>query len=473
MLKLVEAYKYLRMFIGMLTDVGSLAWDQLVDYKNFLWRLTKRLGLFAAIPVPILLICLSLGWHVNWLYSAYLMFVGVEAVILMVLAFPIIVAAQFITDKFPKFAATIQRSVQKIAAVAFWALMIAVCFYVLPVRENPKMLPLIILAAAALALGAYAGWVSLPRGIVKTIATVVLVAIFMTATFAFIFPNRTRQFVGLMHRIDEADSKPKQVNVESPDQIQFVNTATGAPQIWYYRSPAGECELYDREGFLPSGARLKLAETAEERNQIITWFRDQAKAKQEEMRKAEGRQKQLEQQQAQEQARQKRETLRNTYLRDRPPMNRSVNKQAAIVMVEDKMLNQPLAKGIAAFFDAKGLRSTTTLFTDRFVTDGLFEKLFTGGGSSEIAELELASDADQLILGKRTASFTTNPDLQNMITAKVTLEAKTISVKSAQTVDTFSVSETGVGFSNDAAVTAAMDKILKQWKVVQQPESRQ
>jgi hypothetical protein len=78
-----------------------------------------------------------------------------------------------------------------------------------------------------------------------------------------------------------------------------------------------------------------------------------------------------------------------------------------------------------------------------------------------------------LILGKRTASFTTNPDLQNIITAKVTLAAKTISVKSAQTVDTFSFSETGIGFSNDAAVAAAMEKILKQWKGTQHAENRQ
>jgi hypothetical protein len=137
------------------------------------------------------------------------------------------------------------------------------------------------------------------------------------------------------------------------------------------------------------------------------------------------------------------------------------------------MINQPLGESVAAIFDANGLRTTTTLFTDRFVTDGLFEKFFNGGGSSEIAALDLVSNVDMLVLGKRTASFTTNSDLQNTITAKVTLEAKTISVKSVQTVETFSVSETGVGFSNDAAVAAAMEKILKQWKGTQHAKNGQ
>ena len=243
-------------------------------------------------PHPGSPICLIVGWPVYWLYSAYFIFVGAEAVILMVLAFPIIAAAQFIFDKFPQFAATIQKSVQKIAAVAFWALMLAVYFYVVPVWENPKMVPLVLLAAAALTLGAYAGWVSLPRAFVKQIATAFLVGIFVIATFAFSFPNRTRQLFGSVHKFDDA-AFMKPLQVDSLDQIQFVNSK-GVPQIWYYRSPTGEYELYDHEGFHRLGERLKLAETPEERNQIITWFRDQLDRK------------------AQEQARQKRETSQSS-----------------------------------------------------------------------------------------------------------------------------------------------------------------
>ena len=291
-------YKFIRTFLELIASAGSLAWEHVIDYKYFLWRLTKWFALFAVIPFPVLLICLIFGWHVNWLYSAYFIFVGAEAVILMVLAFPIIVAAQIIFDKFPQFAGSIRKSVQIIAAVAFWALMLAVYFYVFPVWENPKMIPLVLMAAAALALGAYAGWVRLPTGSIQRFTTVFLVSIFLIATFAFSFPNRTRQLVGFVHKIDEAAFNPNQVRVESPDQIQFV-TSKGVPQIWYYRSPTGEYELYDQEGFHRSGARLKLAETTEERNQIITWFRDQAQRTQEEMRKTEERRKQLGQQQAQ------------------------------------------------------------------------------------------------------------------------------------------------------------------------------
>ena len=283
-----DSLKFLSTFFGMLTDAASLAWEHLVDYKNFLWRLTKRFALFAAIPIPILLVCLIFGWPVNWLYSAYFIFVGAEAVILMVLAFPIIAAAQIIFDKFPQFAGSIRKSVQLIAAVAFWALMLAVYFYVFPVWENPRMIPLVLMSAAALTLGAYAGWVHLPRAFVKRTATVFLVGIFVIATFAFSFPNRTRQLFGSVQKFDEA-AYTKPIKIDSLDQIAFVDPK-GKSQIWYYRSPTGEYELFDHEGFHRSGARLKLAETAEERNQIITWFRDQLQRK------------------AQEQDRQKRET---------------------------------------------------------------------------------------------------------------------------------------------------------------------
>jgi len=471
---MTDVYKFLRTFMGMLTDAASLGWEYLIEYKDYLWRLTKRFALFAAIPIPVLLVCLIFEWDVNWLYSAYCIFVGAEAVILMVLAFPIIVSAQIISDMFPKFAGSIQKSAQRIAAVAFWTLMLAVYFYVVPVWENPRMIPVVLIAAAALALGSYAGWVSLPRNLVKIIATLFLVGIFVIATFAFSFPNRTRQFVGLIHTIDEAEAKPKQVKVESADQIRFVNATTGEPQLWYYRSPTGEYELYDQEGFHASGARLKVAKTTEERNQIIAWFRHEAQRKEEVMQTADEQQRKVEQQLAQEQALQKREMFKSTYLRDRSFLlvNHPATNQAAVVIVEDNMINQPLGKSVASIFDAKGLKTTTTLFTDRFVKDGLFEKLFVGGDAGEIDALELAPNVNLLILGKRMTSLTTNADLQNIITAKVTLDAKTISIKSDQAADSFTVSETGVGFSKDAAVTAAMDKILNRWRDTLQVENR-
>jgi len=302
-------YKYLRTFIGMLTDIGSLAWEHLVDYKDFLWRVAKRFALYAAIPIPILLICLIFGWPVNWLYSAYFIFVGAEAVILMVLAFPIIAATQFIFDKFPQFAANIQKTVQKIAAVAFWALMLAVCFYVFPVADNPKMVPLVLMAAAALALGAYAGWVHLPTGLVKTIATVFLIGIFVIATFAFCFPYRTQQLVGLTQNIDIGGAQPKRLTISYEDlekeRIPFFRP-DGKPKVWYFETEDGRFELFDKRGFHPIYAKelkpltpdivSKLKEQLRKEESELK-EKEKAKAQQE----AELRQKQAEKERAREQ----------------------------------------------------------------------------------------------------------------------------------------------------------------------------
>ncbi|MGD0078573.1 MAG: hypothetical protein ABSB91_08115, partial [Sedimentisphaerales bacterium] len=269
-------YKFISTFFGLIADAGSLAWEHVVDYFNFLWRLTKRFTLFAAIPIPVLLICLIFGWHVNWLYSAYFIFVGAEAVILMVLAFPIIMAAQIIFDKFPQFADNIRKSVQKIAAVAFCALMLAVYFYVFPVWENPKMVPLVLMAAAALALGTYAGLVSLPRSVVKTVATVFLVVIFVIAPFAFMFPNRTRQLVGLTQNIDIAVAQPKRLSISYEDienqRVAFFRS-DGKPLIWCYETADGRIELFDKGGYHP----IYKAELKEVTPDIITKIKEQLK----------------------------------------------------------------------------------------------------------------------------------------------------------------------------------------------------
>ena len=250
-----DFYKCLHTFFGLIVDAGSLGWEYIVGYFNFLWRMTKWFALFAAIPIPVLLVCLIFGWHVNWLYCAYRLFVGVEVVILMVLAFPIILAAQIIFDKFPQFASSIKKSVQIIAAVAFWALILAVYFYVVPVWENPKMVPLVLMAAAALAIGSYAGLVRLHFGSAQKIATVSLVGILVFATAAISFPNRMRQIVGFTQSIDITAAQPNRLNISYDDvengHVAFFRPSDGKPLVWYCETVDGRVELFDKGGYHP------------------------------------------------------------------------------------------------------------------------------------------------------------------------------------------------------------------------------
>jgi hypothetical protein len=273
---MADFYNTLGTFLGLISDAASLTVEHLLAYKDFLLRWTRRFAWSVAIPVPVLVVSLALGWHTSWLYSAYSILVGVEAVILLVLAFPLLTTAQFVLAKLPQnLRSSVQTTAQQVAGAAFWCLMIAVYFYVFPVWENPKMIPLVMMCSAALALGAYAGWVHLPRESVRRWTGRFLTTILLVATLSFCFPARMRQLVGFIHNVDEGAFAPKQIRVSSPDQIVFVN-AKGEPQLWYYRSPSGEYELYDHDGFHRSGSRLKLAETSDERNQITAWFTEQA-----------------------------------------------------------------------------------------------------------------------------------------------------------------------------------------------------
>lgn len=276
-----DTYDFISTFMGLLMDAGSWlsehaknAADYLRSYCADVWRLAKRFAVATAIPIPILAICLAFGWHVNWLYSIYWVFVGIEAFVLMAFAFPLITAARIVLQKLPTLQREVFNTARVIAGAAFWALLVAVYFYIFPVWQNPSWIPVVFLCAAALAFGGFAGWTSLTRSAVKKTNTIFLIAVLVLATLAFTLPGKMRQMGRFMHHMDEDSLTP--LKIESPEQIRFVN-AEGVPQLWYYRSPSGEYELYDHEGFHRSGEQLKLAETSEDRNQIIAWFTEQAR----------------------------------------------------------------------------------------------------------------------------------------------------------------------------------------------------
>lgn len=264
--------------------------------------------------------------------------------------------------------------------------------------------------------------------------------------------------------------QPKPVAYHSIKEIEFFDSITRAPKVWYYLNPSGVYELFDNPGVHPTYGEPLIPITQQVVLQIKSKYDEDIQRRQEEARKLE-EQKAAEERVAffrkQEESRQleeqrealEREAFLNRYLITSLLNNPETQDVVVLVIDEDNKINHDVSQKITSLLKDKGLNLTTSLFTESFVIDGLFEKIFVGD-ANEVKNLELSKHSDRLILGKKKTDFTENPDLQNMITAKASVEIHVTSSETGTIEDSFTIEETGAGFSKSIAEGAAMERIL-------------
>lgn len=266
---------------------------------------------------------------------------------------------------------------------------------------------------------------------------------------------------------------PKELKYSSVEAVEFFDRLTGETKVWYFQNQAGEYELFDSPGVHPTyGEALKPAtkdivnkvksaidiakKNAEEKRALQT-------KEQEEKQALKGREQALQaKDQEIKQAAQKRESFLNRYIGNRSFINKPGSIDVAVIVISDTgKTDQKISQKISSQLKSKAVNANMSFFSSQFMADGLFERLFKGD-AKVIQQLELAHHIDYAILGKNSISFAENPEMQNLITAKVVLEIHLISTKSGTIEDSFSISEVGAGFSKSNAEEATLEKIYKK-----------
>lgn len=247
--------------------------------------------------------------------------------------------------------------------------------------------------------------------------------------------------------------QPKRLAFHSLDEIEFFDRITGENKVWYYKDSSGNYELFDSPGIHPTYGETLKPLTREVLLQIRAKLDKDAKKRQEEAERL-----------AAKRAAQERDAFLNRYLLSRSFLNQPHSTEVAVMVIDEgSKVIQDIDQKVASRLKTKGLNTTAFLFTGRFVSDGKFEKIFNGS-ASEIKKLELSKHCDHIILGKSSVKFTQNPDMQNMITARVTIEFRIISAKTGAIENRFTSSEAGVGFSRDTAKDLAIERIVNTLK---------
>jgi len=247
--------------------------------------------------------------------------------------------------------------------------------------------------------------------------------------------------------------QPKELVFDSLDQIELFDRITGENKVWYYKNSSGNYEFFDGPGIHPT--------YGESLEPVTRQMLLQIKGRVEE--KAERKQKEAERLRTKKAAKQ-REAYLNRYLLSRSFLNQPHSNEVAVLVIDKgSKKRQDIAQKIASQLNTKGFSATVSLFSRRFVSDGKFENLFNGS-TGEIKKLELSKHCDQIVLGKSSVNFKENPEMQNMITARVTVEFRIISTKTCAIENRFTLTEVGVGFSQVAAKDLAVERILSMFE---------
>lgn len=255
--------------------------------------------------------------------------------------------------------------------------------------------------------------------------------------------------------------QPKRLAYDSINEIEFFDPITGENTVWYFMDQSGNYELFDSAGVHPIYGEVLMPITKQVISQIKTKLDEDAKKKQEEALKIEQQRQEEAKRQEEQRLAQEHEAFLNRYLTTRSFTNNPESPEVAVLVIdEDNTISQDITREIALSLKNERLNVTSSLFTGAFVSDGIFEKIF-GGDADYVRKLELSKYCDHGIFGKKEVNFTENPELQNMTTAKVSIEIHILSSETGMIEDNFKITETGAGFSKEAAAGMAMERILK------------
>ncbi len=149
------------------------------------------------------------------------------------------------------------------------------------------------------------------------------------------------------------------------------------------------------------------------------------------------------------------------YLRSTNSLKSSEKASIAIGVANHKrQLDEAFAAQVSALFAPASVKASSALFTPASAADGVLQRILQSD-AGEISRLGLASLADHLLLGSYRVEFSTNGELQSVITARLRFDGGVIRSESGALLESLSFDASGAGFVNDQAEAAAKERLLK------------
>jgi hypothetical protein len=247
-------------------------------------------------------------------------------------------------------------------------------------------------------------------------------------------PCTTQQIVDY-ERTKNPDFGPKRVQVADAHAFPFFDKVTGNPSFWYFKTSAGDYEVFDQMGNDPkTGTPLKPVDH-QVREDMIRLQDLRSVAEKERNRAA----------------------VEDKYI-NTGVQKHSGNRQAAILLFSDgKGSFTGIEDILGQAVSNRGIIPVESFFKPEFVQEGRAQRLFAGDWG-DAAQLGLGSRVDVIILGHASFASGESSQFEGLVSTNLTLELKCLNpgrqtICGVRTIDTV-----GAGYSKDESLKSAADK---------------
>ena len=134
---------------------------------------------------------------------------------------------------------------------------------------------------------------------------------------------------------------------------------------------------------------------------------------------------------------------------------------AVMVADENNAVNHAMGAALISRFKDEHVQLVDTFFKPPLISDGLFGDAFNGS-TALFDKLEIRNLVDGLLLARQTVQFSTNADLNNVITANMRCEIITLPVAGQVESRGWTFMANGTGFRQAEARMQAEERIIKQ-----------
>ena len=134
---------------------------------------------------------------------------------------------------------------------------------------------------------------------------------------------------------------------------------------------------------------------------------------------------------------------------------------AVAVASENNSMNHAVGVALISRFKTDRVQLTDSFFKPELVTGGLFNSAFNGS-TDLFNKLELVKSLNALLLARQNVQYETNTDLNNIITASMSLEIAVLPVVGQIQSQSWMFTANGTGFRRNEARMQAEERIIKQ-----------
>ena len=448
--------------------------DVVLSYFRQVKKWSIRLFIAAVAPLVVIVPCLVFHLPLGGLYGAYVVFLVVLLAAELILITPMFLVWRRLKSLFPTLAKDLEDWVEFIRSVVVNGLALGIFVTLFPIWRAPGAFPLLLLVLACWLILPACAFSNVCKRIYPTVRGIQLLLLLGLLVLEMAFPRQMEQRGWATSRGIGHVISVKQKEVTSDwSTMEWFNNA-GEPLVWYSGSGAGGYRLWAAPGFDPaSGQQLKPVLDENTQGQITAALSAAERILSERVA-AEQKRLQIERETVAKQAVKEAaaETRRATeeshradldrYLVDPSlPENRGQIRVAVVVQGTDNGVDSVLSTALATQLKQSGINSDGSVFREAFARDGLLDSLFSGE-MKRTAELGFPKRAHYILVAKQNTEYTTNRQLDGIITGQLTFHARLISTSTGRTSDESRELASGAGFTKERADTMARERLIKQ-----------